>query len=80
MPTRLISLDREPDSLVEGQPVLIGRHDKGDVRIESIRTSRRHCFLAEHDWELIVYDLDSGNGTTVNGRSSRRGWSRATNW
>src|SRR5262249_12531702 len=42
------------------------RHDC-DLRILSSQVSRRHCLLSIHDGVLSVEDLDSVNGTLVNG-------------
>jgi predicted component of type VI protein secretion system len=68
MEIRLISLDGGPDIIVDGLPVLVGRHPQCDVRIDSIRVSRRHCYLAEADGSVVVRDLGSANGTRINGR------------
>jgi pSer/pThr/pTyr-binding forkhead associated (FHA) protein len=47
--------------------VLIGRDADCDVRIESAKVSRRHCCIALVNGQLVVRDLESTNGTYVNG-------------
>jgi pSer/pThr/pTyr-binding forkhead associated (FHA) protein len=47
---------------------IVGRRQDCDVRIPSNEVSRRHCLLTIHDGCLIAEDLDSVNGTFVNGQ------------
>jgi predicted component of type VI protein secretion system len=68
MPLHLVALDGGPDIPTGRGPIVVGRHSHCDVRLPSIRVSRRHCFLAEVDGAVIVRDLGSTNGTLVNGR------------
>lgn len=46
---------------------IIGRQSGCDLRIPSGAVSRKHCRLSFHDDFLTVEDLDSANGTVVNG-------------
>jgi predicted component of type VI protein secretion system len=46
---------------------VIGRRRGCDVRISSSQVSRRHCLLSLHAGSVTVEDLDSVNGTYVNG-------------
>ncbi|XP_037044437.1 helicase sen1-like isoform X2 [Bradysia coprophila] len=50
-------------------PNLIGRNDTEgvDIGINSFHCSRKHCVLSVCDDEITVEDLNSSNGTTVNG-------------
>ena len=50
------------------EETVIGRRQVCDLRIPSTDVSRRHCLLSMHDGCLNVEDLDSVNGTFVNGR------------
>jgi pSer/pThr/pTyr-binding forkhead associated (FHA) protein len=50
------------------EETVIGRRQDCDLRIPSTDVSRRHCLLSTHDGCLNVEDLDSVNGTYVNGR------------
>jgi hypothetical protein len=45
----------------------VGRHDSCDVRLTSPRVSRRHARLVYREGIWIVHDLESTNGTSVNG-------------
>src|SRR3954454_12938095 len=66
MPARLLALTEGPDILVSRSLVLVGRHPHCDVRLPSIRVSRRHCCLTEDGGAVIVRDLGSTNGTLIN--------------
>src|ERR1700746_1475281 len=46
---------------------IVGRRHDCDLRIKSAEVSRRHCLLTFHDGCLRVEDLDSVNGTFLNG-------------
>jgi pSer/pThr/pTyr-binding forkhead associated (FHA) protein len=46
---------------------IVGRREGCDLRIPSSAVSRRHCRLSFHHDYLTVEDLDSANGTFVNG-------------
>ncbi|MDC0713174.1 sigma 54-interacting transcriptional regulator [Stigmatella sp. ncwal1] len=48
--------------------VLIGRDVEADLRLRDDSVSRRHARLTLHGGEVRVIDLDSHNGTLVNGR------------
>jgi pSer/pThr/pTyr-binding forkhead associated (FHA) protein len=70
MPT-LFCVSNEPDIVVEGGTIVVGRHPVCDVRLMSLRISRRHCIMTAKGGELVVRDLGSTNGTWVNGRRVR---------
>jgi hypothetical protein len=48
--------------------LLVGRHRDCDVVLTHATVSRRHARLRFRDGNWILRDLDSTNGTTVNGR------------
>ncbi len=48
---------------------IIGRDDQADVRMKDDRVSRRHIWVYPVDDEWYVKDLDSLNGSYVNGQS-----------
>lgn len=52
--------------------LLVGRHWSCDVVLDSPNVSRRHARLLFRDGSWIVRDLDSTNGTHVNGVSVGR--------
>jgi pSer/pThr/pTyr-binding forkhead associated (FHA) protein len=47
--------------------MLVGRRKGCDVRLRSLRVSRRHCLLAVVRDALVVRDLGSATGVFVNG-------------
>jgi pSer/pThr/pTyr-binding forkhead associated (FHA) protein len=47
---------------------VVGRRRDCDLRIPAAEVSRRHCLLSITDGYVIVEDLDSVNGTFINGR------------
>jgi pSer/pThr/pTyr-binding forkhead associated (FHA) protein len=77
MPTRLVALAGGTDILVDRVLVLVGRHPKCDVRLDSSRVSRIHCCLTRDRDESLVRDLVSTNGTQINGPRNETGWLRA---
>src|SRR4051794_1827684 len=73
MTFRLVTLDGSPDIELDRGFVVVGRHPRCDVRLESSQVSRRHCCLSTADGEVRVCDLDSTNGIRINGRRVRSG-------
>jgi pSer/pThr/pTyr-binding forkhead associated (FHA) protein len=57
----------EHEITLTGFPVMIGRSPEADVQLEDSCVSRQHCEIDEMDGRPIVRDLDSKNGTFVNG-------------
>jgi hypothetical protein len=47
---------------------IIGRADDAKIRISSDDVSRHHCLLIARENDVLVRDLESQNGTFVNGR------------
>ncbi len=45
----------------------VGRGLESDIRIKDIKASRRHCKLVKMESTFKLVDLESGNGTLVNG-------------
>jgi pSer/pThr/pTyr-binding forkhead associated (FHA) protein len=52
---------------LKSEETIIGRRQDCDLRIRSSEVSRRHCLLSFQDGVLHVEDLDSVNGTFLNG-------------
>lgn len=48
---------------VSRKGLLIGRSGSNDVDIQDVHVSRRHAFIIPLHGELVIYDLDSTNGT-----------------
>lgn len=73
LPVRLVSLGGWPDIVVGRTFVVIGRHPRCDIQLDSAQVSRRHCFLTAMNGELLVRDLGSRNGSWINGRRVKSG-------
>ncbi len=58
--------------LREGQRVLLGRGDRADFRILDSWASRTHCALTCRPEGVFVEDLNTKNGTYVNGKQVDR--------
>ncbi len=55
-------------SLQARAPFEIGRSRQSGISLHDSEVSRRHARLAAHDGTLFVEDLESRNGTFLNGR------------
>src|SRR6476659_37746 len=73
MPARLVALNEGPAIPLGREPIVVGRHPDCDVRLPSIRVSRRHCCMTEVGGEVAVRDLGSTNGIQINGRRVEAG-------
>jgi|GEM_PF-6652102 len=51
-----------------GKPLVVGRQEGADLRVDDRSISRRHAELVFHDGGWYLNDLDSRYGTQVNGR------------
>lgn len=59
---------KDADLLMHGEGVVIGRHpDLAQLVLSDDSVSRRHARLSMKGKRLVVEDLDSANGTIVNG-------------
>jgi predicted component of type VI protein secretion system len=76
MAVRLLSLDGFPPIPLDRLLVVVGRDRCCDVRIDSLRISRRHCCLALDGEGVMVRDLGSVNGTWLNGERADEGFLR----
>ena len=56
---------------------VVGRGDQCDVIIDNAQVSRKHCLLEVWEENVKVKDLDSSNGTFVNGVPVKDGFLRA---
>jgi FHA domain len=50
-----------------GCRLLLGRHNLADVALDSIYVNRRHCEVGRDKDGVWAKDLESGNGTSLNG-------------
>ncbi len=60
--------DNYSDHLVTAEPLVIGRGKQSDVRIISEGVSRQHAKIHKEGDDLIIEDLASANGITINGK------------
>ena len=68
MQVRLIVVDgAKPAAFMLRLPTVIGRSADAKIKLPASTVSRHHCELYEYDGQLAVRDLDSSNGTVVNG-------------
>ena len=56
-----------PQSFAEGRYFTIGRGADCDITVDDGAVSSRHAFISAEEGELVLRDLRSTNGTTVNG-------------
>ena len=53
---------------IEPLPFVIGRSDRCHLRLSSREISRMHAEIHQHDSGLLIRDLESTNGTFLNGK------------
>ncbi len=57
----------EEDIVLKEEEVVIGRDEEVDLTIEDDRLSRKHCKIVQDGGQFTISDLNSSNGTFVNG-------------
>lgn len=55
------------DFPIKHEDTVIGRRQDCDLRIQTGDVSRRHCLISVEEDEAVIQDLESANGTYVNG-------------
>jgi pSer/pThr/pTyr-binding forkhead associated (FHA) protein len=70
MKVKLISADAE--IVLNDLPVMIGRNNTADVRLDDADTGEFHCIIEQDDSRLSVADITGGVGTFVNGHRIKR--------
>lgn len=53
---------------LKNKPVVVGRGEQCDAQVEDEMMSRRHFEIVERGDAYVIRDLQSRNGTTINGR------------
>jgi DNA-binding NtrC family response regulator len=53
-------------------PITVGRDQDNDLHIEDVNLSRQHCRILRTKDGIVVEDLNSSNGTYVNGARTQR--------
>jgi pSer/pThr/pTyr-binding forkhead associated (FHA) protein len=64
--------DLPHDVVLDGEQVLVGRLAECQIRLSDANVSRRHAAFIPVDDGWAVTDLDSTNGTYVNGERVKR--------
>ena len=54
------------------EDLVVGRSPSCDISLTDRNASSKHCRLAQERGAYVVYDLDSQNGTWVNGKRVKR--------
>ncbi|MBV8845269.1 MAG: sigma 54-interacting transcriptional regulator [Bryobacterales bacterium] len=57
--------------LLGTQEVSVGRHENNSVAIDDVAASKHHCVIRSSGERFLITDLDSRNGTFVNGAQVR---------
>lgn len=61
----------EPEYQIDQFPLTVGRHESNDIELPFDSVSRFHARIEVHDGALRIVDLQSSNGTSVNGKRVR---------
>lgn len=71
---RIKDAGREYTHQIAGDLATLGRGDTNDIDIEDAKASKEHCRIerAGQRWKLV--DLESKNGTKVNGEFKNKAW------
>jgi pSer/pThr/pTyr-binding forkhead associated (FHA) protein len=59
---------REERWEIGGQPLVVGRNGRAQVSVEDDGISRRHFLIVRDGEDYVIRDLNSRNGTWVEGR------------
>lgn len=62
------AVDGLGEIMVDHFPYVIGRASNSDRPMPMIFISRYHCRMSLRDHEVVIEDLESSNGTFVNGK------------
>jgi transcriptional regulator with GAF, ATPase, and Fis domain len=54
--------------------VTVGREASNEIAVSDPSVSRKHCHIGAHDGRFLVRDLESRNGTLVNGTPVEEHW------
>ena len=63
---------KEVEEGFTGHQTLVGRHERCDLRLVDSMVSGNHCMILSEGKRFIVKDLESRNGTWVNGRKIKK--------
>ncbi len=63
---------QEVEQAFRTERTAIGRHEKSDLRLLDSMVSRHHCLITREDKGSVIKDLESRNGTWINGRKIKK--------
>jgi pSer/pThr/pTyr-binding forkhead associated (FHA) protein len=66
------SWDAVAEIVVDHFPFVLGRDEEADYSLNFVFVSRQHCQFTRHDDQVLIQDLESHNGTYLNGRRVSR--------
>jgi pSer/pThr/pTyr-binding forkhead associated (FHA) protein len=69
-PITLAAIDgpsKDHTFILSGDEISIGRDSSNTIAISDVSLSRRHCVLCRDGETYVLHDLDSRNGTFING-------------
>ena len=58
---------------IKKSPFILGRDEKADVPLPLDSVSRRHAMISYKEGKYLIKDMDSTNGTIINGSFLKRG-------
>ena len=58
---------KQSELVFDQNVITIGTHEDNDIILEDDTVSRRHCRIAQEDADYVATDLESTNGTFING-------------
>ena len=77
MPSKLFILEGQNKDqwfkLEHGKTYTVGRSSHNDIQIKDRSVSRHHLLIRRKDEEYVLTDLNSENGTFVNGKDLEPG-------
>ena len=68
-----MALNEGPDIPLDGFRIVVGRDPQCDIRLSSMRVSRRRCCIRVVDGEVEMCDLGSTKGILINGQQTQSG-------
>lgn len=71
---RIRDAGREYTHQITGDAAMLGRGDTNDIDIEDAKASKEHCRIERKGQRWKLVDLESKNGTKVNGEFKNKAW------
>jgi len=58
---------------IKKSPFILGRDDHADISLPLDSVSRKHAMISYKEGKYLIKDMDSTNGTVINGSFLKRG-------